>query len=85
MLKQTAFLMTTLLITTLLEIASATIKLSVVQPALLKNHFKSGLEFKEIINGHRLQSFDDRVDIHMLQDKNATGCHRYNTEDVPPL
>jgi hypothetical protein len=60
-------------------------KLSVVKPKLLLNHFKSGLEFKEIINGHRLQSFEDQIDIHMLKDTNATGCRRFNNEDVKDL
>ena len=56
--------------------------LNVVEPAILKNHFSSGLEFKEIINGHRLKSFDDKIDIHMLNDLNASGCSHYNLEDV---
>ena len=58
------------------------LNLSVIEPAILKNHFKTGLEFKEIINGHRLRSFENKVDIHMLKGKNGSGCSRFDMEDV---
>jgi hypothetical protein len=67
-----------LLFTTL----SCNMTLSVIKPAILKNHFNKGLEFKEIINGHRLQDFDDKVDIHMLKSTNGNGCRRFSMDDV---
>ena len=51
-------------------------------PKILSGHFKSGLVFQEIINGHRLQNFEDKVDIHMLRGDNDTGCSRFSLDDV---
>ena len=82
MIPSEAFFKLVLISYLLIHISHSKMKLSVVKPKLLQNHFASGLEFKEIINGHRLQSFEEQIDIHMLKDKNATGCHRFNSEDV---
>lgn len=80
--KQAALLLVALLISGTTSYKAMT--LSIVEPAILKNHFSSGLEFKEIINGHRLRSFEDKIDIHMLKGENTTGCKRFQSEDVGP-
>jgi hypothetical protein len=60
----------------------AKLSLTVIKPVMLQKHFPAGLEFKEIINGHRLRSFEDKVNIHILHGDNGTGCTRFKTSDV---
>ena len=67
---------------TLTTLTDCKLNLSVLTPPILKSHFNTGLEFKEIINGHRLQSFDDKIHIHMLRDQNGSGCKRFDIDDV---
>ena len=56
--------------------------MKVVNPPMLANRFQEGLEFVEIINGHRLESFDEMIDIHMLKGGNDNGCQRFSLPDV---
>ena len=57
-------------------------ELLVDSPSILKSRFKNGLEFMEIINGHKLENFDQKIEIHMLKAEYGGGWHRYEIDSV---
>ena len=57
-------------------------ELFVKSPKILSSRFKTGLEFVELINGHKMENFDQQIEIHMLKAENGAGCHRYEIDNV---
>lgn len=83
--KTTALVALTTTIITVLAPAQAIkgkMEMKVINPPMLANRFQEGLEFVEIINGHRLESFDEQIDIHMLKGENDNGCQRFHLAEV---
>jgi hypothetical protein len=64
------------------QILSGGFELYVDSPQILKSRFSNGLENVEIINGHKLENFDQKIEIHMLKADNGSGCHRYEIDSV---
>ena len=56
--------------------------LKVKHPEILASRFDKGLQFMEIINGHKFQSFDKEINIHMLSGEKAGGCQKFSLANV---
>ena len=63
-------------------LAESKIELFVESPQILASRFKDGLQFQEIINGHRLENFEEKIDVHMLKGENTGGCRRFSLDQV---
>ena len=74
-----------LMMINLIIIIKSEITLDILKPKLLKNQFKNGIQFKEIINTHQLLDFQERVDIHLPKSKDNDGCSRFSLDHVNSL